>query len=406
MPNITTVIGKVDVVDLIRERKRFSLLNIPAIRVTVTFEITTTAMVGKAQPAPSAKVKRMEDVARAELDRYEDTITKECEKFSKQIEGLIKDGKTKETQAIVETVNASVKNALLSAKGAAGKAVENARKKEAQGDKLLTEARVKTMVNVTFAGVSLASSALKLAATSGADVTSYLSIAKNLVSLGMELKQQLKHEDALRKDLRVGVNAYLALRNTTVMQAAKANGLTNTSGFPGFPQVFQYIAGQVFQTGKQLTQGKDSGQIAKNVLEFTRKVVMAQFNSVEKARQMYRNHAAKMRHRVDDISTKADKLMSEMKSATNLKQGIKIGAQCMQVKATVKKFAAELDQANGFLTAMEAVMTDMGLRCDDRTVIQKLQAIDKSTIFTEGASLVSNIYSVYSLLENVQAAVA
>ena len=406
MPNTTTVTGRVDIVDLIRERKRFSLLNIPAIRVTVVFEIATTALVGKAQPAPSAKVKRMEDVARAELERYEDTITKECERLSKTIEGLIEDGKTKQAQAMVETVNASVKNALLSAKGAAAKAVENARKKDAQGDKLLAEARVKTVVNVTFTGISLASSALKLAATSGADVTSYLSIAKSLVSLGMELKQQLKDEEALRKDLRVGVQTYIALRNTSVVQAAKANGLSNTSGFPGFPQVFPYIAGKVFQTGKQLTQGKDRGQIAKDVLEFTRKAVMAQFNSVEKARQMYRNHAVKMRHHVDDVSAKADKLMAATKSATNLKQGVKIGSQCMQVKATVRKFTAELDQANGFLTAMETVMTDMGLRCDDRTVIQKFQAIDRSTIFTEGTSLLSNIYSVYTLLENVQAAVA
>jgi len=405
MPNTATVTGKVDIVDLIRDN-RFPLLSVPAMRVTVTFEITTTATIGAAQPAPSAKVKRLEDAARGELNNYEQIITKECEKFSKQIEALMNAGKVKEAKTVVSTVNASVKNALLSAQGAAEKAIENARKKEAQGDKLLAEARVKTAVKVTFAGISLAASALKLAATSGADVTSYLSIAKNLVSLGLELKQQLKDEEALRKDLKAGVDSYIALRNTTVMQAAKANGLESTNGFPGFPQVFKYIAGQVIQTGKQLTKEKDATQIAKDVLEFTKKGVMAQYNSAENARQMYRNHAAKMRHHVDAVSAQADKLLAAMKSATTLKEGVKVGAECMQVKAVVTKLAGELDQATGFLNAMETVMKGVGLECDDRTLLQKLQAINKTTIFTEGASLVSNIYSVYSLLQNVQAAVA
>lgn len=406
MPNTATVTGKVDIVDLIRDRKQFPLLDIPAVRVIVTFEITTTAAIGKAQPAPSAKVKRLEDAARAELNNYEDIITQECKKFSKQIEALSKAGKVKEAQAVVATVNAAVKNALLSAQGAAEKAVENARKKEAQGDKLLAEARVKTAVKVTFAGITLAADAAKLAATSGADITSYLSIAKTLASLGLELKQQLKGEESLRKDLKAGVDSYLALRNTTVMRAAKANGLDKTSGFPGFPQVFQYIAEQVVQTGKQLTKGKDAGQIAKDVLEFTKKGVMAQYNSVETARQMYRNHAAKMRHHVDSVAAQADKLAAAMKGAKTLKEGVKIGAECMQVKAVVDKLAGELDQADGFLSSMEAVMKGAGLQCDDRTIIQKLQAIDKTTIFTEGAGLVTNIYSVCSLIQNVQAAVA
>jgi hypothetical protein len=406
MPNTITVTGKVDIVDLIRDRKRFPLLDVPAIRVTVTFELTTTATIGKATPAPSAKVKRLEDAARVELNRYEDTITKECEKFSKQIDGLIKAGKQKEAQAVVSTVNTCVKNALASAQGAAEKAVEDARKKEAQSDKLLTEARVKTAVKVTFAGIDLAASAAKLVATSGADVTSYFSIAKTMVSLGLELKQQLKGEEALRKDLKKGIDAYLALRSTTVMEAAKANGLTNTSGFPGFPQVFKYIGEQVVRTGKQLTKGKDAGQVAKDVLAFTMKGVMAQYNDAEKARQMYRNHTAKMRHHVDGISAQADKLMAAMKGSTTLKDGVKIGAQCMQVKSTVRTLAGELDQAKGFLDAMEAAMKGMGLQCDDRTVIEKLRAIDKATIFTEGADVVSNIYSVYGLFENVAAAVA
>lgn len=405
MAKTTTVKGKVDIVDLIRDRKLFPLLNVPACRVVVEFEVTTSALLTTPPPAPSAKIKRMEEAAEKKLEEYEKIITSECAKFNKKIDELLDQGNLKEAIAVASTVNTLVKNALASAEGAAQKAVEEAKKKESQGDKLLTEARVKTAVKVTFAGISLATQATKLAASHGADVTAYLSIAKTLVSLGLELKQQLKDEPKLRDDLRNGVDAYIAFRLTTVMEAAKANGLTNTSGFPGFPQVFTYIGEAVIKTGKEVTKGKDAKSIAKSVFDFTVKTVASKYNDVEKARQMYRNHTVKMRHKVDAVSAEADKLFALMKKATTLKAGVKIGAECMQVKSKARVLGEAMAEAVSFLAAMENVMKGMGLECDDRTIIQKLQAIDKSTIFTEGAGLISNIQSVYSLVEAVKSAV-
>jgi hypothetical protein len=405
MAKTTTVKGKVDIVDLIRDRKLFPLLNVPAVRVIVEFEVTTTGLLATPAPAPSAKIERMQEAARRKLDDYEKIITEECAKFNKKIDGLLNEGNLKEAQSVAATVNTLVKNALASAEAAAQKAVEDAKKKESQGDKLLTEARVKTAVKVTFAGVSLATQATKLAVSYGADVTAYFSIAKTLVQLGLELKQQLKDEPKLREDLRKGLDAYIALRTTKVMEAARANGLTNTSNFPGFPQVFGYIADAVLKTGSQISKGKDKSQIAQEVLQFTYKGVAAQFKDVETARQMYRNHTTKMRHKVDDVSVQADKLLAAMKKAANLKEGVKIGAECMQVKGKVRVLATALDQAVGFLEAMEQAMQSLGLKCDDRTILEKLKAIDKSTIFTEGADLVSNISGVYSLVQAVSAAV-
>jgi hypothetical protein len=405
MAKTTVVTGKVDIVDLIRDRKLFPLLNVPPMRVTVTFDVTTTGFIMKPAPAPSEKVKRMGDAAREKLDEYETTITQECVRFSKKIDGLMKEGKRKEADAVVETVNHAIKNALLSAEAAGKKAVDDALEKEAKGDKLLTEARVKTTIKVTFAGVSLATNVTKLVATSGADVTSYFSIAKTLLSLGLELKQQLKDEPKLRDDLRSGLDAYITLRNNKVMEAAKKNGLTNTSGFPGFPEVFKFIGEAVVKTGKQLTKGKDAAQIAKDVLQFTISGVTAKFKDVENARQMYRNHTTKMRQHVDNISAEADKLFKAMQQAKTLKEGVKIGAECMKVKGKVRVLAGNLDEAKGFLTAMETAMKGLGLDCDDRTIMDKIKAIDKSTIFTEGGGVVANIESVYSLFEAVKSAV-
>jgi hypothetical protein len=405
MPKTTTVKGKVDIVDLIRDRKLFPLLNVPAVRVVVEFEVTTTGLLTTPAPAPSAKIKRMQDAAQNKLEEYEKIITQECAKFNRKIEGLLEEGNLKEAQSVAETVNALVKNALASAEAAATKAVEDAKKKESQGDKVLTEARVKTGVKVTFAGVSLATQAAKLAATSGADVTAYFSIAKTLVELGLELKQQLKDEPKLRQDLREGLDAYIALRTTEVMEAARANGLSNTSNLPGFPQVFSFVADAVLKTGSQITKGKDKAQIAQDIFQFTYKGVAAQFKDVETARQMYRNHTTKMRHKVDDVSAQADKLFAAMKKAPNLKEGVKIGAECMQVKGKVRVLAGALDQAVGFLEAMVQAMQGMGLKCDDRTIIEKLKAIDTSTILTEGSGVVSNISAIYSLVQAVSAAV-
>lgn len=406
MPNTTTVTKKLEIVDLIRERKQFDLLDVPKVPVTVTIEVTTSALIGKPTPAPSAKMQRLEDAARKKLEEYEDIITSECGKFNKKIGDLLDQGKLKEAIAMAETVNVSVKNALKSAEGAAVKAVEDAKAKEAQGDKLLKEARVKTAVKITFAGVSLATNAAKLAATQGADVTAYISIAKTLLDLGLEINQQLKDEPKLRRDVIDGVRSYMELRETVVMQAAKRSGLTDTSSLPGFPQIIPAMAQRIVKTGKELTKGKDAGQIAKNILSITISGVKSQFNDVEKARQMYRNHTVKMRHKVDGVSEKADKLMAEMKKATTLKEGVKIGAACMQVKGKVRTLANALAEAQQFLADNEVMMKGLGLECDDRTCIQKIMALDKATIFTEGADLVSNIKAVYNLFQAVKTAVA
>jgi hypothetical protein len=403
MAKTTATVRKVDIIDLIRHRKSFALLDVPAVRVTVQIEAITTSMLTAPAPAPSAKMARLETVARAKLDEYEQIVTSECERFNKKIEALLKEGKQKEAQTVASEVNASVKNALLSAQGAAVKAVEDAKKKESQGDKLLTEARVKTTVKILFSGVSLAAGAAKLAGTMGADVTSYLSLAKTLVSLGLEINQQIKGAEKLRKDLTDGMTAYLNLRSSSVMQAARRFGQVDMNGLPGFPGIFKAVAGRIGDTATEISKGKDKSVIAQELADFTVKTIAAQFNDVEKARQAYRNHATKTRHSIDSASTAADKMMAAMKAAQALKEAVKIGAECMRAKIAVRKMAGVLDERVSFLASMEAMMKGFGLACDDRTAIDKLKELDKGTLVTEGVDLVSNVQSIYSLCSNVAA---
>ncbi len=410
MAKTTTASRVVKIVDLIRKRDRFKYIEIPKYPVEITIEVTTTAMLTTPKPAPSAVFDRLEEAARGEFERYEDIITEELVKIEGKIDKLMEqpgEQARKEAEQMVKTTATVVKNALDSAEGAAQDAVEKRLKKEAQGDALLTEARVKTAFKVGVGVISLSANVAKLVATFGADVTSYLSIAKTLFELGMELKQQLKGEEKLHKDLKAGVDAFLDLRTSIITQALKRQNLTDTSGIPKNPKkAVEFITKGVMAAGKEVTKGRSASDVAKEVLDFVVKGVKSKYDNVEDARVAYRNHTVKMRHKVDDVSAKADELEKAMKAAKTLRDGVKIGAECMKLKGTVRNLATALKTAESFLDDMQEIMKAGGLECDDSTVIQKLKQLDISTILSGGETLASTASDIYDLIKNVAAAVA
>jgi hypothetical protein len=410
MPKTTTAKRTFKIVDLIRKRDTFEYIEVPKFPVEVNIEVTTSATVGTPKPAPSAVLDRLEAAARAKLEEYEDIITEDCTKIEKKIAELMKhpSGDAQDqAEKMAQTTTAMVKKALESAEAAAEKAVEDRLKKEAQGDDLLTEARVKTAIKVASGAISVGANVARLVATMGADVTSYLSIAKTLGSLGLELKQQLKGEEKLRKDLNEGVEAFLDTRTSTIMQALKRQNLTGTSGIPNNPKkAIEFIANGVMAAGQEVTKGRSAKQVAEEVMDFVVKGIKGKVNDAEAARVAYRNHTVKMRHNVDDVSRNADELEKEMKAAKNLKDGVKIGAECMKLKGKVRGLAGGLKDAETYLGEMQDVMTGGGLECDDSTVIQKLKALDVSTILSEGKEVADLIDEIHSFVGNVAAAVA
>ena len=410
MPKTAVAKRTFKIVDLIRKRDRFKYIEVPKYPVEVNIEVTTTATVTTPKPAPSSVLDRLEDVARAKLEEYEDIITEECLKIEKKIEDLMEHPSADaedQAEKMTQTTTAMVKKALDSAEGAAEKAVEDRLKKEAQGDDLLTEARVKTVVKVASGAISVGANVAKLVATMGADVTSYLSIAKTLVGLGLELKQQLKGEEKLRKDLKEGVNAFLDTRSSTIEQALKRQGLASTSGIPKNPKkAVEFIANGVMAAGQEVTKGRTAKEVAGEVMDYVVKNIKGKLNDAESARVAYRNHSVKMRHNVDDVSRKADELEKAMKSAKNLKDGVRIGADCMKIKGKVRGLAGGLKDAETYLGEMQDVMTGGGLECDDSTVIQKLKALDVATILEQGKEVADMIDDIHSFVSNVAAAVA
>lgn len=410
MPKTATAKRTFKIVDLIRKRDTFKYIVVPKFPVEVNIEVTTTATVTTPKPAPSSVLDRLEEVARAKLEEYEDIITEECQKIEKKIEDLMEHPSADaedQAEKMAQTTTAMVKKALDSAEGAAEKAVEDRLKKEAQGDDLLTEARVKTAVKVVSGTISVGANVAKLVATMGADVTSYLSIAKTLVGLGLELKQQLKGEEKLRKDLKEGVEAFLDTRTSTIVQALKRQGLTSTSGIPKNPKkAIEFIANGVMAAGQEVTKGRTAKEVATEVMDFVVKGIKGKVNDAEGARVAYRNHTVKMRHNVDDVSRKADELEKAMKSAKNLKDGVKIGAECMKMKGKVRGLAGGLKDSETYLGEMQDIMTGGGLECDDSTIVQKLKALDVSTILEQGKEVADMIDEIHSFVSNVAAAVA
>lgn len=410
MPKTTVAERTFKIVDLIRKRDTFQYIVVPKYPVEVTITVTTSAVLTTPKPAPSAVFDRLEKVAREKLDEYEQTITTELVKIEAKVKGLMDQndpGKKKEAEQLIQGATVTVKNALDSAEGAAQKAVEERLKKEAQGDSLLKEARVKTGLKVTFGVISLAANATKLVVTAGADVTSYLSIAKALVSLGMELNQQLKGSEKLRDDLKAGLEAFLNTRTSVIMEALTRQKLAGTTAIPKNPKdAIKFIIKGTLEAGGEVTKGRSAGDIAKEVGDFVLKGIKGKLNDAESARVAYRNHMAVMRQKVDAVSAKADELMKAMKAATNLKDGVKIGSECMKLKATVRAMADKLQESENYLQEVQEVLKAGGLECDDQTVIQKLKKLDVSTILSEGAGLGLNIKSVYDLISNVATAVA
>jgi hypothetical protein len=374
------------VVDLIRKKPNLQYLEIPKYRVDVQIDVTTKGLLS-ASEVPSSAMKRLEEAARGALDTYEETIAAEAAKLDAKVGKLIAEGGEKGLDAankLIQGANASIKNALDSAEGAAQQAIEARLKKEAQGDSNLKEARARTALKWTGGAISLATSVARLVGTMGADVAAYISIAKTLATLGADLVQQVKNEEKLRKDLEGGIKAFIELRGTTLMQAAKRQ-LGDTSGIDiSHPlDAIKTIASKAVTAGKEVTKGRDAKTIAKDVLDFVIKGIKAKQGDAETARKHYREHTTKTRHKTDSMSVDADKLMKAMKAANNLKDGVKIGAECMALKRAVSAMAAKLIEREKFLDEMQALMAGNGLTIDDKTTLQKIKELDKMTIIAE-----------------------
>lgn len=390
------------VVDLVRYKPKTKFLKIDPTRVDITIDVTTKGILS-ASEVPDAAMKRLEEAARGALDNYEKVIGSEVERLETKIQALVDSGDAKkmaEAEKLVQGVNASVKNALASAEGAAMKAVEERLKKEIQGDKNLKEAQFKLGFKIVIGAVSVTTQIAALVASHGADLHAYYSIAKTVYEVGKEIYEYNKGEVKLRKELDEGIQSFISLRGTTLMQAAKRQ-MVDTSGLTVSKPVdaMKEIVARATKAGEEVLKGRGPKDILVEVMDFTVKAIKSNMNDVEKARVGYRNHVVKTRHKVDNMSAGADKLFKAMKAATNLKDGVKIGAKCMQLKGMVSAMAKKLDEREKYLDGIQKLMEGNGLSIDDRTALQKIKELDIGTILSEGKMLYDAASEIKDMIE-------
>lgn len=390
------------IVDLVRYKPTTKYLQIDPTRVDIQIDVTTKGLLS-ASEVPSAAMDRLEKAARDALDGYEKTIGSEVARLETKIQGMIDTGDPEEVAAaekLIQGVNASVKNALASAEGAALKAVDNRLKTEIQGDKNLKEAQVKLGFKIVVGAISVTTNVAALVASHGGDVHAYYSIAKTCYEVGKEIYDYNKGEVKLRKELDEAIKAFIDLRGNSLMQAA-ARQMVDTSGLSISKPIdaMKEIVGRVQKAGAEALKGRDAKSVLVEVMDFTVKAIKSQMADLEKARMAYRNHIVKTRKKVDSLSVDADKLVKAMKAATTFKDGIKIGAKAMQVKIQVTAMARKLDDREKYLDEMQDLMKGNGLTIDDRTALQKIKELDIATILSEGKMLMDAAMEVKNLIE-------
>src|SRR5579863_4376707 len=272
--------------------------------VDVAITITTKGMVSAKKFSDTEMQKHFSPTAKKVIAEYEKTVSTELEKLAKKVRDLKKGGNGADADKMVAETTLSVNNAVASLQDAVDSAISAQVKTEAQRDANLKEARVATAAKVGKITITLAKDVTKLVATSGTDLSSYASIAKELKDGYDELRQQLKGEKELATDVATKI---LAVKATP--DASK------------------------------------------------RKELLA---DAETARKKYRNHLAKYLEQMGSIGKSADKLTAAMKEAKTLKKGVEIGAQAMAVKKQCTVLQAKYDAGQKKLDQMGALITQVG----------------------------------------------
>lgn len=412
MAKTNTVKHKFGVVDLVRKKPKLQFIELPKYKVDVVFEVTTTGKLKKPDPCPSTALKRLEAAGMKELERYEKVITDEAVKLDAKVGEILKKtpgakGQT-EAEKLIQGTNQSIKNAMASAEAAAQVAIQKRLKEEANKDKLLVEARAKTTLKVTMGVIKIGTAVTRLVASSGGDVLAYKTIAKQMYNLGKEIQQQRKGEEKLRKDLESAIQKYITLRGTTIMQAAKRHGLTDTSGLDIKKPLesINKMADKIIDAGLEVTKGKDAKQLRKEILDFTIKGINSYNKDADSKRQKYRENTTKARQEVDKYGAKADELMKVARAQSAPKgkvnaMGIKLGAEAMASKRYASSLAAVLEEREKFLKEMQSLMEANGLKVDDTTIYNKLKALDKKTALKETAAMVTSVSGIYKLVDEI-----
>lgn len=356
------------ITDLIRARREFINLQVPAVRVDVVIQLSlpnasnkpikakaptdikeaVTKMAGKAKEL----LPKLEKAARDSLSQSETELTAELRNKEKLCVKFADQGRINDIARAANEANSLLENAVSEAKATLKKVVEYTKAKEARGNDLLLEAKLKT--SVKFSGIAIKSNAPSVE-NKAENVGKCLEFANDLKKIGTQVQQNLNSELRLRKNLVANVIAHLKLLAAPAPQAAEQDG------------------GKV----KDIAGG-----------------TKAQFANVEKALQLYHEHTVKLAKDVNKVFEKSDDLMEELRKHPKLTDVGKLGTTCVQAKLKARTLGATL-------SAAQANLKGIGLTATRAVIVQKIKALDVGTILSEGTGLISSLSSANTLMSKV-----
>ncbi|HKC26510.1 MAG TPA: hypothetical protein VKB75_00730 [Jatrophihabitans sp.] len=318
---------------------------------TVVVEVSVTA---KKKPAPIVLDRLIDKAGMPTALKYQQVIQEEVNKLQAKFLEMIKKRNANGAKKLADETTMSVRNACKALQSAVNVAVEAQIKRDYRDDQNLLEAQVKVGLSISFKVIGIGKDVAVLAVSMGADPTAWLSLAKNIYELSTVIYNEAKDEKAVRKDLLNGIGKYCTEKQRRVIAEEKA--------------------------------AKSNKAKLELALKDVYKTFKPQSEKVEVTRKRYRNKVTAMRQDLEKLSKKTDDLEKAMRAAKNLKDGVKLGAKVMQMKGSVKTTYLSLSTAERFADDMAMLLTEAGVKVDERTFSQRMSSLDGVSDFASLAN--------------------
>ncbi len=328
------------------------------------------------------KMDRLEAVANGVLDKYQKIIQEEAKRLNDEIVGkkgrarIVKPAEAekllKEAAQMAEATEKSINNALKSVQGAINEAVSAELKKLSRDDKNLLEARIKVAIDITYSVIGIAGNITKIAVSSGADVSSWLSLAKGLYDLAKIIQTACSDLDTRRKELVASIDKYSKEKASIEkeMDEAKKSKL-----------------------GKAVHLGKAAVRLASGTADKEAIACLKRYNnSVTKARN----------HVYSDWSPKLNEAERAFKGATTVQDAQKLFKAFNQLKHDSAELTKQIDENEAFSKMVEDALVKMGAKVDLRPFTEKI--FSKEGLI-ETVKFAKSTYSAASTLKDIVEAI-
>jgi hypothetical protein len=332
-------IKKTFAVDLCPKKPNANVMNLGDTKVVI--EVSVTA---KTKPAPIVLDRLIDRAAMPKALEYQKVVQEEVNKLQAKFLDMIKKRNVNGAQKLADETSLSVRNACKALQSAVNQAVEAQIKNDYRDDQNLLEAQVRVGLKISFKVISIGKDVAVLGASMGADPTAWISLTKNIYELAVIVQNEAKDEKAVRNDLLNGIGKYCTEKQRRVIAEEKAAKSNKAK--------FELALKDLYKTFKP------------------------QSEKVEATRKRYKNRVTSMRQDLEKLSKKTADLEKGMKTAKNLKDGVKLGAKVMKMKGDVKTVYLSLSKAETFANDMAFLLTEAGVKVDDRTFMEKIKSLN------------------------------